>query len=72
MKRRRATTVQLVNELEGELAAQTPARKAAASEPANGNTPKLVKPAPAAPAAGLKPTPAAPSSTQKTANSANC
>lgn len=71
MKRRRETLGQLVNELEGELAAQTPARKAAASEPANGNTPKRVKPAPATPAtpaAGLKSAPAAPSPTKKPAN----
>lgn len=68
MKRRRETLGQLVNELEGELAAQAPARKAAAGEPANGNTPKPVRPGPASPAAGLKSAPAAPSPTEKPAN----
>ena len=55
MKRRRETLGQLVNELEGELAAHTPNQKAAASEPANGNTPKLVKPAPAVPSPSQMP-----------------
>lgn len=49
MKRRRETLGQLIDELEGELEAQTPARKAATSEPENSNAPKLVKPAPPAP-----------------------
>jgi len=64
MKRRRETLGQLVNELEGELAAHTPNQKAAASDPENGNTPKRVKPAPAAPAPDLKAAPAVPSPSQ--------
>ncbi len=68
MKRRRETLGQLIDGLERQLDAQMPGQKAAASEPANGNMPKLVKPAPATPAAGLKSAPAAPSPTQKPAN----
>ena len=71
MKRRRETLGQLIDGLERQLDAQMPAKKTAVSNPENGNAPKLVKPAPAtpaAPAAGLKPAPAAPSPTQKPAN----
>lgn len=67
MKRRRETLGQLIDGLERQLDAQMPAKKAVASDPENGNTPKLVKPSPSAPSPDLKAAPAVPSPSQKPA-----
>lgn len=67
MKRRRETLAQLLDGLERQLDAQMPAKKAAASNPENSNTPKLVKPAPSAPSPDLKAAPAVPPPSQKPA-----